>query len=260
MTVRGTMRDQGIYEIVIDAPPVNAFSIVLLRELTGLFGDLPVDARVVVLRADHSGFSAGGDIKEMERLTGFDGIIGQIRDGLACCVAIEQCPVPVIAAVHGYCYGIGVLVVGVCDIVVAAEGTQFVLNEIDNGAASGCVQALGLLPEKRMRAALFTGASVAAEEMHAYGSIHSVPSADRLLDEVEALAQSIAAKVPAVVRAMKGAINRSTERDLVGKYRAEASYTYELHMSGAAAAARGAWWGVAQAEEPGAEPAEGASR
>lgn len=259
MTVRGTMRDQGIYEIVIDAPPVNAFSIVLLRELTGLLGDLPVDARVVVLRADHSGFSAGGDIKEMERLTGFDGIIGQIRDGLACCVAIEQCPVPVIAAVHGYCYGIGVLVVGVCDIVVAAEGTQFVLNEIDNGAASGCVQALGLLPEKRMRTALFTGASVAAEEMHAYGSIHSVPSADRLLDEVEALAQSIAAKVPAVVRAMKGAINRSTERDLVGKYRAEASYTYELHMSGAAAAARGAWWGVAQDEEPGAEPAEGAS-
>ncbi len=74
--------------------------------------------------------------------------------------------------------------------------------------------------------------------MHAYGSIHSVPAADRLIEEVDALALSIAAKVPAVVRAMKGAINRSTERDLVGKYRAEASYTYELHMSGAAAAAR----------------------
>jgi hypothetical protein len=41
---------------------------------------------------------------------------------------------------------------------------------------------------------------------------------------------------------MKGAINRSTERNLIGKYRAEASYTYELHMSGAAAEARGAWW------------------
>ena len=259
MTVRGTMRDQGIYEIVVDAPPVNAFSVVLLRELTGLLGDLPDDARVVVLRADHSGFSAGGDIKEMERLTGFDGIIGQIRDGLACCVAIEQCPVPVIAAVHGYCYGIGVLVVGVCDIVVAAEGTQFVLNEIDNGAASGSIQALGLLPEKRMRAALFTGAPLTAEEMHAYGSIHSVPPAERLLEDVEALARSIATKVPAVVRAMKGAINRSTERDLVGKYRAEASYTYELHMSGAAAAARGAWWGVAPDEERGADSTEGAS-
>ena len=147
-----------------------------------------------------------------------------------------------IAAVHGYCYGIGVLVVGVCDIVVAAEGTLFVLNEIDNGAASGSIQALGLLPEKRMRAALFTGAPLRAEEMHAYGSIHSVPAADRLLEEVDALALSIAAKVPAVVRAMKGAINRSTNRDLVGKYRAEASYTYGFHMSGAAAAARGRWW------------------
>ena len=94
MTVRGTMRDQGVYEIVVDAPPVNAFSIVLLRELTRLLGDLPDEARVVILRADHSGFSAGGDIKEMERLTGFDGIIGQIREGLACCVAIDsaRCP------------------------------------------------------------------------------------------------------------------------------------------------------------------------
>ena len=257
MTVHGTMRDQGVYDIVVDAPPVNAFSIVLLRELTRLLGDLPDEARVVILRADHSGFSAGGDIKEMERLTGFDGIIGQIREGLACCVAIEQCPVPVIAAVHGYCYGIGVLVVGVCDIVVAAEGTLFVLNEIDNGAASGSIQALGLLPEKRMRAALFTGAPLRAEEMHAYGSIHSVPAADRLIEEVDALALSIAAKVPAVVRAMKGAINRSTERDLVGKYRAEASYTYELHMSGAAAAARGAWWGATPAAEPDTDPNEG---
>lgn len=249
MTVRGNMRDHGVYEIVVDAPPVNAFSIVLLREMTRLLTELPETATVVVLRAERNGFSAGGDIKEMERLTGFDGIIGQIREGLACCVAVEQCPVPVIAAVHGFCYGIGVLVVGVCDIVVAAEGTQFVLNEIDNGAASGVVQALGLLPEKRMRAALFTGAPLLAEEMHAYGSIHSVPPADRLMEEVDALALTIAAKVPAVVRAMKGAINRSADRDLIRRYRTEASYTYELHMSGAAAAARGAWWGAAPAAE-----------
>jgi enoyl-CoA hydratase len=253
MTVRATLGDDGRFEIVIDAPPVNAFSIVLLQEITRILSDLPEAARVVVLRAEYSGFSAGGDIKEMERLSGFEGIIGQIRHGLACCVAIEQCPVPVIAAVHGYCYGIGVLVVGVCDIVVAAEGTVFVLNEIDNGAASGAIQALGLLPEKRMRAALFTGGNVRAEEMHAFGTIHSVVAADQLGNEANALAMTIAAKVPAVVRAMKGAINRSTERDLIGKYRTEASYTYELHMSGAAAAARGAWWNAQPDQNKGAE-------
>jgi enoyl-CoA hydratase len=253
MTVRAMLGDDGVFEIVIDAPPVNAFSIVLLREITRVLGGLPEAARVVILRAEHSGFSAGGDIKEMERLTGFDGIIGQIQHGLACCVAIEQCPVPVIAAVHGYCYGIGVLVVGVCDIVVAAEGTVFVLNEIDNGAASGAIQALGLLPEKRMRTALFTGAEVRAEEMHAFGTIQSIVAVDQLVGETKALALTIAAKVPAVVRAMKGAINRSTERDLIGKYRTEASYTYELHMSGAAAAARGAWWNAEADQNKGTE-------
>lgn len=244
MTLTTQIDANGRCEILIDAPPVNAFSIELLKELSRILRTLPDEVRVVVLRATGRGFSAGGDIREMERLDGFEGIMGQIRHGLDCCDAIEQCPVPVIAAVHGYCYGIGVLVVGVCDIIVASEGTTFVLNEIDNGAASGAVQALGLLPEKRARAALLTGAPVPVEELHAYGSVLEVVAADALADAAQALAATIAAKVPAVTRAMKGAINRSTDRGLIEKYRAEASYTYELHMSGAAAAARGAWWGA----------------
>jgi enoyl-CoA hydratase len=140
--------------------------------------------------------------------------------------------------VHRYCIGIGVLVVGVCDIIVAARGTQFVLAEADNGAASGVIQALGLLPEKRMRSAMFTCEAFTAEEMHRYGSVHSVTSADDLVTSAQELADAIAAKRPLVVRALKQSMNRSTSRDLVTKYRAELSYTYELNMTGDARAAR----------------------
>jgi enoyl-CoA hydratase len=239
MPLTTSLAGNGRYEVVIEAPPVNAFSIGLLRELIAALGKIPDEATVVVLRAVGRGFCGGGDVKEVQSLEAFEGILGQGRFGLEACVAVEQCPVPVIAAVHGYCIGIGVLIVGVCDVVVAAEGAQFVLAEADNGAASGVVQALGLLPEKRMRSAMFTCEPVDAAELHSYGSIYAMTTADDLMTKTLSVADTIAGKSPAVIRALKQSMNRTTARDLVAKYRAEMSYTYELNMTDDARRARG---------------------
>ena len=239
MPMATAVSGNGRYDIVISRPPVNAFSIGLLRELTESLRSLPDQARVVVLRSEGRGFCGGGDVKEVQALPGFEGILGHGRYSLEVSAAIEECPVPVIAAVHGYCIGIGVLVVGMCDIVVAAEGTKFVLAEADNGAASGVIQALGLLPEKRMRAVMFTCDPFTAEEMHRYGSVQAVTSPGDLLTCAHELADSIAAKRPLVIRALKRSMNHSLSRELVTKYRAELSYTYELNMTGDAGAARG---------------------
>ena len=238
MPLTTAVSETGRYDIVIEQPPVNAFSIGLLRDLTAAVRSLPEQARVVVMRSQGRGFCGGGDVKEVQSLPGFEGILGHGRYSLEVGVAIEQCPVPVIAAVHGYCIGIGVLVAGVCDIIVAAEGTRFVLAEADNGAASGVIQALGLLPDKRMRAAMFTCEPFTAEDMHRYGSVYALTSADDLVTTAHELAGTIAAKRRAVVRALKQSMNLSANRDLVTKYRAELSYTYELNMTGDASAAR----------------------
>jgi len=239
MSLTTVISENGCYDFVISRPPVNAFSIGLLRELTEALRSVPEQARVVVLRSEGRGFCGGGDVKEVQALPGFEGILGHGRYSLEVGAAIEECPVPVIAAVHGYCIGIGVLVVGVCDIVVAAEDTKFVLAEADNGAASGVIQALGLLPEKRMRAVMFTCDAFTAEEMHRYGSVHAMTSPGDLVTRTHELAGSIAAKRPLVIRALKRSMNHSVNRELVTKYRAELSYTYELNMTGDARAARG---------------------
>ena len=238
MALTTAVSEGGRYDIVIDQPPVNAFSIGLLRDLTEAVRALPEQARVVVLRSQGRGFCGGGDVKEVQSLPGFEGILGHGRYSLDVSVAIEQCPVPVIAAVHGYCIGIGVLVVGVCDIIVAAEGCRFVLAEADNGAASGVIQALGLLPDKRMRAAMFTCEPFTAEEMHRYGSVYAVTRPGDLVTTAHQVADTIAAKRPAVIRALKQSANLSANRELAAKYRAELSYTYELNMTGDARAAR----------------------
>lgn len=234
-TVSAQLDPSGRLDIVIDAPPVNAFSIELLSELIELLRNVPDEVRVVVLRSVGRGFSAGGDIKEMRSLPGHVGITRQIRDGLAACVAIENCPVPVIAAVHGYVIGIGALLAGVCDIIVAARDTEFIFAEVDNGAASGAVQGLGLLPEKRLRTAMFTGAPVAVDELLTFGSVHSIVAAAELSDATNELAAAICAKPNSVIRALKKAINGSVGRDLTAKYLAEASHTFELHMMSGAA-------------------------
>ena len=126
-----------------------------------------------MLRGEGSGFCGGGDVKEVQRLPGFEGILGQVRGSLDLSLAIAECPVPVIGAIHGYCIGLGVLVAGVCDILLAAPGTPFVLAEADNGATSGVVQAVGLMPDKRLRAAMFTCEPVDVAEHHGGGGAQS---------------------------------------------------------------------------------------
>ena len=82
--------------------------------------------RVVVLRAEGKGFNAGVDIKEMQKTTGFDALIGANKGCFAAFAAVYDCPVPVISAVAGFCVGGGIGLVGT--VIRAAKES---LNGID---------------------------------------------------------------------------------------------------------------------------------
>jgi enoyl-CoA hydratase len=240
MGIRQELSEAGVLEVVIDAPPVNAVGIKDLFELAGVFAgvdDRP-DVRAIVLRGEGRGFIGGGDVKEVQRLPEFEGILGQVRGSAALTLGIHECAVPVITAVHRYCIGLGVLVAGAADIVVADEGCAFVLAEVDNGAAGGAVQASGLMPDKRLRQAMFTCEPVLARELATYGTVICVPDEGSVRAEALRLAGVIGAKLPAAVRAAKKAINGSARRDLAALYRQENALTLELNLSGEALAAR----------------------
>jgi len=237
VAIKECLHGGGVLELVVDHPPVNAFTIgdlhTLARRLRAI-EDEP-EVTVVVLRAEGKGFCAGGDVKEVQTLPGFEGILGQASGSQAASLAIAECAVPVIVAVHGYCIGVGVLLVGTADVVVAGTGTQFVLAEVDNGATSGGAQALQLVPAKRLRAAMLTAEPIDAEELHAYGSIYRLVPADEVVPTAFAVADAIAAKSPAVVRRLKLSLNASSGvDDLRRRYRLELSYTYELNLLGEA--------------------------
>ena len=237
-----TLHADGVLELVIDRPPVNAFSIGLLRDLSARIEAVKdqLEVRVVVLWAVGRGFCGGGDVKEVEALGGFEGILGQSAGSLRLSMAVLDCAVPVICGIHAYCIGVGVLVAGAADVLVAARGARFVLAEIDNGATAGAVQALRLMPEKRVRAAMMTADPILAEELHAFGSVYRLADdAAGVVAAASELASRIAGKSPEAMRRLKASLNNTTKaHELRTLYRAEMSYTYELNIMGEASAGR----------------------
>jgi enoyl-CoA hydratase len=239
------LHDNGVLELVIDRPPVNAFSIGLINDLAARFEQVPdeADVRAVVLRAAGAGFCGGGDVKEVEKLEDFQGILGHSSGSLRLSLSMLNCPVPVIAGIHAYCVGIGVLVAGAADILVAARDSRFVLAEVDNGATAGGVQALKLMPEKRVRAAMMTAEPVLAQELHALGSVYRlVDTPGEMAAAALTVAGQVASKSPEAMRRLKASLNNTTKaHELTTLYRAEMSYTYELNIMGVASDGRAAF-------------------
>ena len=197
MPTTSTIHDGGIAEVVMDNPPVNALTVAGWFELADLLTTLGRDpaVRVVVLRAEGRGFNAGVDIKEMQATEGFDALIGANRGCFAAFAAVYECPVPVIAAVNGYCLGGGIGLVGNADVIVAADDATFGLPEVDRGALGAATHLSRLVPQHKMRAMVYTSATATAQELHHFGSVHSVVPAGELRAAAFAIAEQIAAQV-----------------------------------------------------------------
>ncbi len=236
MGISSTVDDQGIAEVVMDNPPVNALTVGgwfdLARIVRGL-GEDPV-VRVVVLRAEGRGFNAGVDIKEMQTTEGFDALIGANRGCYAAFAAVYECAVPVIAAVNGFCLGGGIGLVGNADVIVASEDATFGLPEVDRGALGAATHLSRLVPQHRMRAMVYTSATATAAELHDYGSVLQVVPLAALRDTALEVAAQIAAKSPTVIRAAKESLNGIDPIDVKRSYRFEQGFTFELNLSGVA--------------------------
>ena len=243
MTISTTMDDDGIAVVTMHPPPVNAITVADTWRIRDTFRDLGQDpaVRAVILTAEGRGFNAGIDIKEMQSVDGFEHLLGS---GAACFAAFEaiyHTPVPTIAAVNDFCMGLGVGLVGSCDIIVASTAARFGLPEVDNGAL-GCASHLAkLVPPMKLRQMVFTCEPVTAAQLYEWGTVYRLCEHDELLAEARATAAKILSKRPRVVRAAKEALNLIDPFDLQANYRLEQGFTYELNLHGDGDEARDAF-------------------
>jgi enoyl-CoA hydratase len=238
MTTTSTTVEPGIVSVTVNYPPVNAIPSRGWFELADAITAAGRDrsTHVVILRAEGRGFNAGVDIKEMQRTkaegAGFTALIDANRGCYAAFKAVYECEVPVVAAVNGFCVGGGIGLVGNADVIVASDDAKFGLPEVERGALGAATHLSRLVPQHMMRRLFFTAATVDAETLHHFGSVHEVvPRAD--LDEAALrVARDIADKDTRVIRAAKEALNFIDVQPVTARYRMEQGFTFELNLAG----------------------------
>jgi enoyl-CoA hydratase len=241
----GIQRHDGdsVAEVVIDFPPVNALPVAGWFELADAVTAAGTDpaTRAVILAAEGRGFCAGVDIKQVQGTPGHEALVGANRGCFAAFAAVYECPVPVIAAVHGFCLGGGVGLAGNADIVVAASDATFGLPEVDRGALGAATHLSRLVPQHLMRAMVYTCRTVSAQQLLAFGSVLEVVPPPDLRAAARAVAGEIAAKNPAVIRLAKQSLNGIDPVDVKRSYRYEQGFTFELNLTGVSDEARQAF-------------------
>ena len=233
----------GIAEVVIDFPPVNALPVQGWLDLADAVAGAGADpgTRAVIIAAEGRGFCAGVDIKQMQRTPGHDALVGANRGCFAAFAAVYDCPVPVIAAVQGFCLGGGVGLAGNADIVIAADDATFGLPEVDRGALGAATHLSRLVPQQLMRTMVYTCRTVTARQLLGFGTVLDVVPAKDLRPAALALAGEIAAKDPAVIALAKQSLNGIDPVDVKRSYRYEQGFTFELNLTGVSDQARQAF-------------------
>ncbi len=181
--------------------------------------------RVVILAAEGKAFCAGHDLRQMQAARD-DGDAGREAYGqlfTACAQMMQLIPAlpqPVIAEVQGIATAAGCQLVASCDMAVAAEGTRFGVNGVNIGlfCSTPMVALTRAVPPKAAFEMLTTGEFIEAGRARELGLVNRVVPSDRLTDETMALAQTVAAKLPAAVRMGKRAFHAQLGLGLADAY------------------------------------------
>ncbi|GAA5164574.1 enoyl-CoA hydratase-related protein [Pseudonocardia eucalypti] len=185
------------------------------RVVAERFAELDRDdqVRVVVIRSAGQHFSSGGDIQGFMEVDPID-----FTDLGHNITAPARSPKPVIAAVHGYCFGVGCELALSCDIRVATRDARFALPEMNLGMipGSGGTQRLArLIGPSRAKYHVLTATRIPAEKALDWGVVAELYDDQAALNEgVDALAAKLANFSPAAQRTAKEVLDKGTDGPL----------------------------------------------
>lgn len=204
-------RREGIGFITLNRPDkLNAITDQMsdeVREALYLLDD-DADAVVGIVSGNGRSFCSGADVQqrqmktpeEMARIGGPGGREVSIVAPMYRSTNFK----PVVAAVHGHCFGLGLLVALVSDVVVAAEGTKLQITEVRRGLNGGHFWAL--LAERGWSSfaddVAITARIFLAEEAHSKGVIQHLAKPGEHLAVAEEIAREIQKNPPLAVRAL----------------------------------------------------------
>ena len=209
-------RDGAFARVTLDRPGVrNAFNAELIDALATTFAALSAEAadslRGVVLSGDGPVFCAGADVEWMRSSIGRS-IDENERDAAAMqamFAAIDACPVPVIARVHGAALGGAMGLCAVADIVLATADATFGFTETKLGIIPAVISTFVLprIGESHARALFLSGQRFDAARAARIGLVHEVLADLGTLDaRIDALLAELRSAGPNATRNAKALI------------------------------------------------------
>jgi methylglutaconyl-CoA hydratase len=156
----------------------NAFDAELIRELTEAFANVGDDVRAVLLAGEGKSFSAGADVDWMRSAVelSYEENVADARRLRMMLEALDSCPAPVVARVHGHALGGGCGLVACSDIVVTAPDTRFAFSEVKLGIIPSVISpfALAKIGPGAARRYFVTGEVFDAATALRIGLVHEV--------------------------------------------------------------------------------------
>jgi enoyl-CoA hydratase/3-hydroxyacyl-CoA dehydrogenase len=186
----------------LDNPPVNAVNAGIIDALWSALEHLEDDVRAVVLRGKGDrAFSAGADIAGFQGSADDGGRPAGIQPAAD---LIESVPVPVVAAIHGYCLGGGLEIALACDFRIAHADAQLGFPEVNLGllpGGGGTQRAPRLISPGRARWLIMSGERIPARTAEAWGLVEFV--VEDLDDGIERYVEPLTKQSPHAIRQIK---------------------------------------------------------
>jgi enoyl-CoA hydratase/carnithine racemase len=232
---------EGVATVTLDRPDkLNALTFEAYADLRDLLAELPQrgDVRVLVVRGSGRAFCSGGDVNEIigatlsmapDELLAFTRMTGEVIRRM------RECPVPIIAAVHGMAAGAGAVIALAADFRVCTPAARFAflftkvgLSGADMGAAYLLPRLVGLGHATRL---LMLGDTIDADEAFRIGLVSDMTSPDRLDEAVDGLSRRLASGPAQAYAQTKALLTREQDMSLSAALELEAM-TQALLMKG----------------------------
>lgn len=207
--------DGRVANLTLDHGRFNIVTMETRRSVAERFAEIDADdqIRVVVIRGEGEHFTSGGDIAGFMEVEPFD-----LTDLGQDVTAPARSPKPVIAAVDGYCFGVGFEMALSTDIRLATTRTEFALPEMRLGMmpGSGGTQRLSrLIGLSRAKYHVLTAARISAQQALDWGLVASVAEDREGLEaEVERVVGLLLGYSSVALRTAKEVLDRGIDGPL----------------------------------------------
>jgi 2-oxoglutaroyl-CoA hydrolase len=194
-------------DIILDRPPMNIITMHQRDQLRAVFEELDRNeaVRVIVLRAEGRNFSSGGDIPGF--LAASPETVSRLADNIA---APNRCSKPVVVALKGYSFGVGLELPLACDFRIVCESSQLALPEQrigmipGSGGSARLVKMIGLARAKDM---CMRSRRISGAQAYDWGIAVSCVSDAELETATDALVEELKQFSPLAQRTLKRVLN-----------------------------------------------------